>query len=108
MARYTTEQSDAIVAAYKLKPDMETINTLAETFKVPTRSIIAKLSSLGVYERKRYLSKSGLPPVKKATLADELGKILKLHDFEIEQLEKLSKPLITKLIGIFNENLRTN
>lgn len=106
MARYTKEQSDAIVAAYKIKPDAETVNTLAETFKVPTRSIIAKLSSLGVYERKRYVSKSGLPPIKKATLADELGKILGLHDFEIEQLEKLSKPLITKLIEKYNENTR--
>lgn len=105
MARYTKEQSDAIVAKYKENPTTETVEGLAEFFKVPTRSIIAKLSSLGVYEKKRYVSKNGLPPIKKATLADELGTLLNLHDFEIEQLEKLSKPLLTKLIGKFNENL---
>lgn len=104
MAKYTKEQSDAIVEKYKSNPTAETVKALAEEYKVPERSIIAKLSSLGVYERKRYLSKSGLPPVKKASLADELGKLLGLHDFETEQLEKLGKPLIIKLTEIYKNS----
>lgn len=105
MARYSAEDSTRMTDEYQKDPSQETVERLAAEFDVTPRSIIAKLSSLGVYQRKRYLNKSGLPPVKKASLADQLGKMLKLHDFEIEQLEKLSKPLITKLIGIYDAHL---
>jgi len=105
MAKYSKEESDALVTIYEACPTQATVENLAQQFDVPVRSIIAKLSSLGVYARKKYLNKSGELPVKKVALADNLGKLLQLHDFEIEQLEKLSKPLLVKLTEIYNARI---
>jgi Zn-dependent peptidase ImmA (M78 family) len=101
MARYTPEQETQMRTSYAENPDC--IDALADSFGVSRRSIIAKLSSMGLYKRKGYRTKSGELPVKKATIAETLGKMLELHDFEVEQLEKLSKPLLRKLTDIYNE-----
>lgn len=103
MAKYSLEDTGYIVSTYKENPTQEIVVELAKKYDVTPRSIIAKLSSLGVYQKKKYLSKSGELPVKKARLADKLGKLLGLHDFEIEQLEKLSKPLIIKITEIYTK-----
>lgn len=100
MAKYTKEQEHFIIDTYLATPTTETVDYLAKQLNVPVRSIIAKLSGLGVYKRKVYTTKSGEPPIKKAELADALGAQLQLQDFEIEQLEKLSKALLIKLIDI--------
>ena len=101
MARYTPDQELAMRSAYVQNPDC--IDALAETFGVTRRSIIAKLSSMGLYKKKGYRTKTGELPIKKATIAENLGSILKLQDFEVEQLEKLSKPLLRKLTEIYSE-----
>lgn len=102
MARYTPEQETRMRENYAANP--ECIDTLAEQFGVGRRSIIAKLSSMGLYRRKGYRTKSGELPVKKATIAENLGALLNLQDFEVEQLEKLSKPLLKKLTEIYEQS----
>ncbi len=108
MARYTKEQEAHIVKTYTADPVKKTVEALAEELNFPARSIIAKLSSLGVYQKKKYTSKTGEPPIKKAALADDLGNICCLHDFEVEQLEKLSKPLLKKLIELYSRKLESD
>lgn len=100
MAKYTKEQEQQLITTYTANPTTETVEQLAKELDVPLRSIIAKLSGLGVYKKKVYTNKSGDLPVKKAELADKLGHQLGLFDFEIEQLEKLSKALLLKLLEI--------
>jgi hypothetical protein len=97
MKKYTPEQEEEIKARYILNPTTETVMALALQYDVPIRSIIAKLSHFNIYQAKRYVSKTGMPPIKKAELVQQLSPIFK--DFELEQLEKLSKPLIIKLIN---------
>lgn len=99
MARYTPEQELAMRTTYASNPDC--IDALADQFGVTRRSVIAKLSSMGLYKRKGYRTKTGELPIKKATIAENLGAILSLQDFEVEQLEKLSKPLLKKLTEIY-------
>ena len=98
MKKYTAEQEQRIKDAYVLVPHADTVDLLALEFNVPVRSIIAKLSHFNVYKAKRYVSKSGAPPVRKAELIQQLTPWFK--DFELEQFEKLSKPLITRIINV--------
>lgn len=58
---------------------------------MPSRSIIAKLSSLGVYKRKQYTNKRGEQPRKKSEIIEKLANLLDL-DLELcESLEKVNK-----------------
>jgi len=60
--KYTKEITDKLVSDYlALIP----ISDIASALEVPERSVIAKLSSLGVYKKKEYLNKRGETPIKK-------------------------------------------
>ena len=71
--KYTKEITDKIVEQYK---SGQTIQDIATTLNVPDRSIIAKLSSLGVYQKKTYLNKRGEVPVKKWEYIEQLAQTL--------------------------------
>ncbi len=101
MAKYTKAQENEMIEEYTANPTKETVEKIAANYHFPERSVIAKLSALGVYKKKHYTSKNGETPIKKSELADNLGSILNLQDYEVEQLEKISKPLIKKLISLF-------
>lgn len=73
------------------------IADLAEYFDVPERSIIAKLSSLGLYKKKGYLTKQGEPVVRKEEYIERLAKLLNVQADRLESLEKVNKSVL-KLI----------
>lgn len=99
--RYSEEEWDTIKKAYKENPTLDTIAELAEKYNRSPNSIRAKLSYNGLYKKKRYLNKLGEIPVYKADL------LIRLHDLfsetELDQLERLSKPLIKKLVKLITE-----
>lgn len=70
---------------------------LAEKLGVPERSVIAKLSSLGVYKRKIYLNKRGELPVKKEEYIVRLAKLLDVDLQLLESLEKVNKNVLKLL-----------
>ena len=88
---YTPEIEQKMVAIYLSKPDLETVSQLAKQFDKPERSIISKLSALGVYKRKTYISKTGEPPVKKEVYIDRISKLLEIDPSLLESLEKVTK-----------------
>ena len=85
---YTTEDTLAIVTAYQ---NGETVEALAERFQKSVRSVIAKLSREGVYQKKVYTTKNGEKVVKKDAHADAIGAILGLPENDIESLTKANK-----------------
>jgi Zn-dependent peptidase ImmA (M78 family) len=91
---YTKELTDRIVSDYKAGIEVENI---AKTLGVPDRSIIAKLSSLGVYQKKTYLNKRGEVPVKKYQMIEELAEILGVPSDQLESLEKVNKSVLILL-----------
>jgi len=91
---YTPEQTVAIVADYKAGVSVATI---AENLGKSTRSIIAKLSREGVYQKKEYTTKTGEKAVKKDAHADAIGAILKMTEAEIESLTKANKTALVKI-----------
>ena len=92
--KYTKELTDRIVSDYKAGIEVENI---AKTLGVPDRSIIAKLSSLGVYQKKTYLNKRGEVPVKKYQMIEELAEILGVPSDQLESLEKVNKSVLILL-----------
>ena len=68
-----------------------TVEQIAQTLGKSVRSIVAKLSREGVYEKKVYKTKTGEPVVKKDAHADAIGAILRLPENDIESLTKANK-----------------
>jgi hypothetical protein len=92
--KYTKELTDRIVADYKSGTD---VSTIAYNLGVPDRSIIAKLSSLGVYHKKVYVNKRGEVPVKKYEMIERLAQLLQVPSDQLESLEKVNKNVLKLL-----------
>ena len=92
--KYTPEITARLLADYAANFQVE---KLAADLKVPTRSVIAKLSSLGVYRKKPYMTKRGEIPIKKAEYVQNLSELLKMHPDQLESLEKVTKTLLARL-----------
>ena len=89
--KYTPDIEKLITEAYQNGTSAEQI---AADLEVPVRSVISKLSSLGVYKKKVYLTKRGEPPVKKSEYIERIA-ILLDKDLELlESLEKVNKGIL--------------
>ena len=98
---YTEELTQLIIDEYTADPSRATVDRLAEEHNKSARSIIAKLSSAGVYQAPPRLSKTGDPIVRKEDLAKEIGdwfgvdvpSLAKAGKLELQALHKaLSNP----------------
>lgn len=98
--KYTKEVTDKLIEDYKAGVP---VADLARELDVPERSIIAKLSSLGVYQKKQYLNKRGELPVKKSEHIERIALLLDVNLELLESLEKVNKGVL-KLI---EDKLRT-
>lgn len=93
---YTPEMTAQMIEAYKGGVSVEMI---AQNLGKTVRSVVAKLSREGVYQKKEYVSKTGEKPVKKDTHADAIGAVLLMTEAETESLTKANK---SALVKIFN------
>jgi hypothetical protein len=92
--KYTKEITDKLISDYKAGVPVATIAT---DLDVPERSVIAKLSSLGVYTKKSYVNKRGELPVKKSEHIERIAHLLDVDEELLESLEKVNKTVL-KLI----------
>lgn len=99
--KYTTEQTNLVVTQYKSGVHVDQI---AAQLQVPSRSVIAKLSSLGVYERKRYLNKRGEPPIKKEVYITQIAQLLGVDETILDSLEKCNKHVLGLLVKALSQN----
>ncbi len=88
---YTQEVILDITKRYKEQSDSVMVSILAKELGVSDRSVIAKLSSLGIYVKKPYLTKQGSLPVPKADYIDRIGKLLEIDPCILDSLEKVTK-----------------
>lgn len=88
---YTDEMVEAMVAAYEDAPTLATVEALVEEFGKPKRSIISKLSSLGVYkaQKRSGTTKTGEATITKAAIAASIEN--KLGTSQLPTLVKMSK-----------------
>jgi len=85
---YTPEQTAQIITDYQSGVSVE---QLAMAMGKSVRSVVAKLSREGVYQKKAYKTKTGEAVVKKDAHADAIGAILRLPENDIESLTKANK-----------------
>ena len=95
---YTPEQTAEMLAAYVANSSESTVTMLAEKFGKSVRSVVAKLSHEGVYQKKEYKTKTGEKVEKKNETADAIGAILRLSENDTDSLTKCNK---TALKAIF-------
>lgn len=100
---YTAEQTAELVSAYQAAPTAETVATFAEKFGKTVKSIVAKLSREGVYQKKEYKTKAGETPIKKEELADEFQKAFGLTEAEADSLTKANKTALVKILEAFKK-----
>jgi hypothetical protein len=86
---YTPEVVKMITERYNA--DNNCVVQLAAELGVGKRSVIAKLSSLGIYKKPPYLTKRGTLPVPKAAYIDSLSKLLDIDATILDSLEKVTK-----------------
>lgn len=91
---YTEELTKLIIDEYTADPTRATVDRLAEEHGKSARSIIAKLSSAGVYQAAPRLSKTGDPIVRKEDLAKDIGD---WFGIEVPTLAKAGKLELIKL-----------
>ncbi len=90
--KYTKEDTDKLLELYKSQTP---ISDIAKKFNVPERSVIAKLSSLGVYQRKKYTNKRGETPVKKEEYIERIAALMQVNSDLLESLEKANKNVLS-------------
>ncbi len=95
IVNYTPEQTLAMVTDYQAGITAEQI---ALSLGKSVRSVVAKLSREKVYVAKTYTTKAGEKAVKKDTVADSIGLILKLTEAETESLTKANKAALNKIM----------
>lgn len=91
---YTPEQTAKMVADYNAGV---TVEAMAEALGKSVRSIVAKLSREGVYQKKTYKTKTGEAVVKKDAWADYIGEALGLTEADTESLTKANKTALAKI-----------
>jgi len=103
-AKSSPNYSDSMLATmreeYTLEPTRATVDSLAAEFNKPARSIIAKLSAMGIYQKVERVTKRGEPVVMKAELVAQVQNAL---GRELPSLSKMTKPglqfMIDALVG---------
>lgn len=93
---YTPEQESQMKLEYVASPTPQTVAKLAAMFGKTTRSVIAKLARLEVYQKPETESKSD-SGAKKAELAKAIGLVLQMSEPEYESLEKAGKQALEKI-----------
>ena len=98
--KYTPELTARIIEEYKGGKEAKLIasdlSVELETC-IPERSIIAKLSALGIYQRKGYLNKRGEAPIKKEEYISRISALLDIDLDLLESLEKTTKMALVLL-----------
>ncbi len=93
--KYNKETTDRIIQLYTNKVP---VLQIATELDVPERSVIAKLSSLGVYQRKTYVNKRGEIPVKKSEHIEQIADLLDCDLELLESLEKVNKNVLIMIV----------
>ena len=99
-ANYSDADITLITDEYVLEPTRETVNSLAARLNKTERSVIAKLSALGVYQKAERVTKRGEPVVMKAELVAQVQNAI---GRELPSLNKMTKVdlqfMIDALVG---------
>ena len=93
---YTEEMVARMEEVYSANPTRETAEALAVEFDKPVRSVIAKLSNLGIYKAQARVTKSGAPVVRKEEIVAQIQATVGV---EVPTLAKATKQDLQTLLA---------
>lgn len=93
---YTDEMVARMTSVYEANPTRATAEDLAVEFDKPVRSVIAKLSNLGVYKAQARMTKTGAPVIRKEEI---VAQIQEQVGIEVPTLSKATKQDLQKLLA---------
>lgn len=76
----------------------DNVEQLAIALDKKERSIISKLSTMKLYQKKPYLTKTGEKPIRKLELVAEIAGKLGYDPQELEGMEKTPKMVLMKIV----------
>lgn len=103
IVNYTPEMTAQMVADYQAGI---TVESIAESLGKTVRSVVAKLSREGVYQKKVYVTKGGGIPIKKDHHAEHIGQIVGLSEGEVDSLTKANKTALAKIVAYMQSNAK--
>lgn len=95
--KYSEEQENIIREAYIANPSKETVSKLSEELGFTPRSIVGKLSRMGVYQKSPYIPKYADKPVGKDEIVNHISHELEADLTRLEGLRKSQKPALLYL-----------
>ena len=96
---YTDEMIAEMVSIYNEQPTRNTVDNLAQRFEKTPRSIIAKLSAEGVYQKPAATTKTGEPVVRKSELVAQIQEAVGIEVPSAEKMTKADLQALVKAIG---------
>ena len=96
---YNEVMINDIMSAYQAAPVRSTVDALAIKHGKTSRSVIAKLSALGVYVKPTPVTKRGEPIVKKEVFIQQIQEALKT---EFTSLDKMTKSDLETLAQVLS------
>lgn len=102
-AKISTNYDEAtindIVSAYSSAPARFTVDALAQKHNKSARSVIAKLSALGVYVKPVPVTESKVLKVTKETYIRQIQDVLKVELASLEKMNKADLEVLREVIG---------
>jgi hypothetical protein len=98
--KYTDDDTRTLIDLYNKTTSIEKIALILD--RTP-KSVISKLTSLGLYHKQPYLDKQGLPPKKKLEYVQDIAAHLNVPEELVESLEKCTKYTLKCILDKFNE-----
>jgi len=96
---YTEEEVEYLIETYSKATDkQEILSDLSSQLNKTRRSIIGKLSRLGVYQKKVYLTKRGENPITKLELVHKLSIAMEIPLEKLSGLEKAPKEVLKEIL----------
>lgn len=85
---YSEDMIATMTERYTANPNRATVDALAQEFDKTARSVISKLSTLGIYQKAERVTKRGEPIIKKEVYIAQIQEALGI---ELASFEKMTK-----------------
>lgn len=92
--KYSDEDTSILTSLHAQKHEISHIATVLDRTE---RSVIAKLTSLGLYSKQPYTAKDGSAPKKKIEYVQEIAELLDVDEELLDSLEKCTKFALKKI-----------
>lgn len=85
---YSEDMIATMTERYTANPNRATVDALAQEFDKTARSVISKLSTLGIYQKAERVTKRGEPIIKKEVYIAQIQEALGI---ELASFDKMTK-----------------